>query len=91
MFASYSGDNDATVHWGSVGGFGVPYAHQATPDDECLVFCPFHGAMHCSSMISQKEVAQSEMVMVYLPNSTGVDRLGIASPMAPTRRQLSGG
>ena len=45
------------------------------PDDECLVFCPFHGAMHCSSVTSQEEVAQSEMVMVYLPNSTGVDRL----------------
>ena len=60
------------------------------PDDECLVFCPFHGAMHCSSVISQKEVAQSEMVMVYLPNSTGVDRLGIASPMAPTRKTTLG-
>ena len=57
-------------------------------DDECLVLCPLStGFLHCSSVTSQEEVAQSEMVMFYLPNSTGVDRLpsGIASPMAPTR------
>ena len=48
--------------------------------------CPFRGALHCSSVTFQEEVAQSEMVMVYLPNSTGVDRLGIASPTAPTRK-----
>ena len=44
------------------------------------------GALHCSSVTFQEEVAQSEMVMVYLPNSTGVDRLGIASLTAPTRK-----
>ena len=37
-------------------------------------------------MTFQEKVAQSEMVMVYLPNSTGVDRLGIASPTASTRK-----
>ena len=47
--------------------------------------CAFRGAWHCSSVTFQEEVAQSEMVMVYLPNSTGVDRLGIASLTAPTR------
>ena len=41
--------------------------------------CPFRGASHCSSVTFQEEVAQSEMVMVYLPNSTGVDHLGCLS------------